>query len=736
MPSPSGPMNPLQPVEEDLQANRPSRDQPIARHVCHCGKDFLRKEHLRRHQATHGERSFVCRVCQRSFTRNDLLRRHLSRHDATATPDGRRGRACDACHSNKTKCDGGTQCSLCVKRNISCTYNFAHTNRDNVVTAPAALDAPAVPVLESLELLALNVAPIAETGEGDASLVAGLEARSERSLEDRTPSVEILRIVDNLVSGAVPLAEHCELNEAQQAKFEETMESYFRRFHDCWPIIHAPTFLVDGHSVVLIVSVFMIGVWLENNDDTTESCLKIHISLMDLFFKELSHPEKPSSDQQWPVHTYQAMVLNIIFAFYQGSEQLISRAVVLRGMLIATLRELDFFLGENALHQQRTYFPGTFLPYVLSHREQWKRLITCLYKIDTYLAIAREQAPSLLREELDVTLTSTFGLWNSFGLDVFFKRVSFELADRSAYTFAEVIRKPQSSATPLLLVEDIQVALCGLLPEIWHHAQICRRGNQATPSAQELSESIVWQLGAWKAELERISKASSECFLEDRTEDFPYVTYLGREVHDTDDWKKATMVRIEGLVSDALMLYHVQSIRIYTDTRAVKLVAKYLESPPEGKAVPPKIQKHQARLHGWASTVESRKALLHAIAVLKAMEREASQNSLPDPIGYVAVSMSALVVWAWITYAEAACACVPNVNHVNIGVEPPGLQCNGRMEDWVRIGGSITLDGIALCRCATAGWMARFDAALPQGTRKWELGRGIAPILRPLGQPL
>ena len=47
-----------------------ARDKVAAeRHGCHCGKSFLRKEHLRRHQATHGERSHVCHVCQRSFTR-------------------------------------------------------------------------------------------------------------------------------------------------------------------------------------------------------------------------------------------------------------------------------------------------------------------------------------------------------------------------------------------------------------------------------------------------------------------------------------------------------------------------------------------------------------------------------------------------------------------------------------------------------------------------------------------
>jgi hypothetical protein len=40
-----------------------------SRHICHCGKSFIRKEHLRRHQASHTGRSFQCSVCGRSFTR-------------------------------------------------------------------------------------------------------------------------------------------------------------------------------------------------------------------------------------------------------------------------------------------------------------------------------------------------------------------------------------------------------------------------------------------------------------------------------------------------------------------------------------------------------------------------------------------------------------------------------------------------------------------------------------------
>ncbi|KAI9813254.1 MAG: hypothetical protein M1827_004196 [Pycnora praestabilis] len=57
-------------------------------HVCEhpeCGKVFTRAEHQRRHQLNHtAEASFRCDIpgCQRSFHRQDLLARHKERHDS------------------------------------------------------------------------------------------------------------------------------------------------------------------------------------------------------------------------------------------------------------------------------------------------------------------------------------------------------------------------------------------------------------------------------------------------------------------------------------------------------------------------------------------------------------------------------------------------------------------------------------------------------------------------------
>lgn len=92
------------------------------------------------------------------------------------------------------------------------------------------------------------------------------------------------------------------------------------------------------------------------------------------------------------METYQAIVLNIIFAFYHGvrthlnlirhiltvsqqNERLAAKASLLRGTLVVALREIDFFNSDNAAEQQRVHYPGTFVPWLMTIEDRWKRSV-------------------------------------------------------------------------------------------------------------------------------------------------------------------------------------------------------------------------------------------------------------------------------------------------------------------------------------------------------------------------
>ncbi|RSL68296.1 hypothetical protein CEP54_002859 [Fusarium duplospermum] len=642
--------------------DRSSAEQPPTRHVCHCGKGFIRKEHLRRHQATHGERNFVCSVCQRSFTRNDLLRRHLTRHDMPAAPDPRRGRACDACHANKTKCDGGIQCSLCAKRGISCTYKLVSKGSSDGKTSKRNTSPSNSPTSDT---------PVREIGfrEAFASAAANMRTTLQSSPKEDEVTAGLKRIAGEFASRETSI-DTTRMSSADKDWMEANSKIFFERFHDTWPILHAPSFCPMEHALVVPASVVMISSWLKNPDGMDEPVLRLHEVLMERFFEWIS-------------------------------EKLVARATLLRGMLIVYMREMEFFVCESAAYEQRVHFPGTFIPWLQTIRERWKRLIVALYKIDVYLSITRGQPPSLHREEIDATMPSTFSLWNAYGLNVFFRRLSQEPTDRVGFKLSEVISNPNSQAKSLVLLEDVHLALCGLLPGIWNHTQIVRRTTEAGRPMLNSLTSLAWQLETWKADLERISHQCTQCFHADQTEEFPFFAYVGKYEEEPQRAKVAAMNHIKCLVSDCMMTYHLQGMQLYSDIRIMNTVARFsAQATGEDSSKTLRIQKHQSQLNAWAMTSESRRALLHALSVLRGCEADIQTNEPQtqsiDPIAYLTISMSALVVWAWLIFSEHACDCVPSLSHINVGVDPTNLQSTAQLENWIQSGGTAALQSIPL----------------------------------------
>ncbi|KAM0415296.1 hypothetical protein ACHAPD_006491 [Fusarium lateritium] len=632
-------------------------------------------------------------------------------------PDPRRGRACDACHANKTKCDGGTKCTLCIKRGISCTYKHASksgSSRSSRSPVEDANRASSRPVQDVQEINApTSITPPLALGTSPANEI----------------KTAFKRIANDIRTGKISLGEPTPVPAVDHPWIEANSREYFGRLHEAWPILHAPSYTIGMEdSFIVATSVAMISCWLKNPDEYGEVVMELHETLMNAASEYID-------------------------------QRLIAKASLLRGTLIMSMREIDFFNSDGSAEQQRIHYPGTFVPWLMTVREKWKRyfsfdlknyikeahksrIIVSLYKIDTCYALAHFQAPTLFREELDLTMPATFSLWNAFGLDIFFKRLPFEPTDRSNFKITEICANPNTPAKSLLLLEDVHLAMCGLSPAIWNHAQIVRRSAEAGRSTHNSTASLAWQLEAWKADVERLQHQCFQTFHDPGMGEFPFKAYIADFDDNIPRAKAAALVHVKCLTSDCMMIYHLQSLQLYSDTRTINTVAKAHTSPvltDREPTVRPRLQKLHNQLSLWTKSPESRKALLHALAVLidceTALESNSPQTQSIDPAAYLAISMSALVVWAWLLFSEAACMCVPSLNHINIGVDPPNLQniSTARLETWIQADGTAAVNNIPLCRCVADGWTARFNALLPLGRRRWGLCDEVAPILSSLG---
>lgn len=265
----------------------PSSPDRSARHNCHCGKTFLRKEHLRRHEATHERPSFVCHICDRSFSRNDILRKHITVHDVANISVPKSRMACDGCHRSKSKCDGdGVRCSSCDKKGATCTFDrvAASTSKgsDKNLDEKRHLSSDAgveglvtsMPAQPSVVDSALFSAPMQidalqrESPGGDRQM----EYSSLQYILDCLVAA-IAGKPGKLLPSAAP--------ERVQSWQKKYISTYFATFHERWPVVHAPTLDDDCDDPILVGTVVMISAWNQDDENLKEMAMPVHERLMD-----------------------------------------------------------------------------------------------------------------------------------------------------------------------------------------------------------------------------------------------------------------------------------------------------------------------------------------------------------------------------------------------------------------------------------------------------------------------
>lgn len=357
--------------------------------------------------------------------------------------------------------------------------------------------------------------------------------------------------------------------------------------------------------------------------------------------------------------------------------------MLLRSFFITYLKQLGLF-SSTALdtHQQR-HCPGTYPPYVSQARDRYKKLAALAFKLDVYLALASGQPPVLHRQEVDVDLAPTFGLWNAFGIHVWSQRMSDEPAGRTSFTIAEMTQSPDSFKSSPLLIEDIELGLCGLLQTVWVLADSFPSKSKGYFNTAFQKVLVMDKLGSWKAELDRTNELIKTGSITNEAARYLLLAYRGE-----DDTAAASLERITALLRDSMILYYF--LRLYTCSglRISKYgsVKKQIEGPPKQSR---KLPKHE------------REALVCALELLKIIEGIDPSTDRSNPLIRHALAAGDNTTKELVS--RQICECRKKESQTGTEME---LQGETEVE------GPVVVDGVRVCICTLSVWTARFEKAL------------------------
>ncbi|UKZ57463.1 hypothetical protein TrVGV298_011320 [Trichoderma virens] len=483
------------------------------------------------------------------------------------------------------------------------------------------------------------------------------------------------------------------------------IKAYMGRFHERWPILHAPTFEEEVESVRLRSTAIIIGSWMKNETEDNSLIFDIHSILVKRLLDELR-------------------------------EKLMRRARLLFSLLVTVFRQLKLFAPDAIERQIRIHFSGDFPPWAFSMKEKWKRLAASMFKIDSYISLLTQQPPSLQREELGLSLPSTFGQWNAFGLDVFFRRWPTEPMERSQYRISDIALGSVQPISSILLVEDLQIRMMGVTNYVWILNKMRGNPNPSLCASSEQKELVSVRLRRCKLQLDGMTSIWKEPEQHKLHIDFLLRAYSATEEPFHKDWEKGVRARFFSSVFSATMLYHLLNMHIYADVYSymqnLPVVSSHGVTPANLSSIPPI---NNAEIHDWATSQESRIAVSHAILAYRVYGSTTSPSNLNaeavDPIAHMTIAAGAAILWTWIQNNTSACTCMNMslTSELDFGFVPLGAGKSPDVDHWIRNGGNIWLHGVHLCKCNVDVWLSPFAAILSHGAKKWEIGNVFAQKL-------
>ncbi|KAI3573104.1 hypothetical protein IWW34DRAFT_824058 [Fusarium oxysporum f. sp. albedinis] len=177
--------------------------------------------------------------------------------------------------------------------------------------------------------------------------------------------------------------------------------------------------------------------------------------------------------------------------------------------------------------------------------------------VETRLSLDCQQRPRLSDVELEAVLPSSFSLRNCYGMDVFLYRQQYESASRDI-KLSSMIKHPEHFLPDPLLVEDIQLGLCGLIIEVFEHGNTRPFMNTPLNAATDsIIDSILKRLAIWNTHIEYVTQKLSSDGL-DATHDSLLINYFAWEDETQGLLNGRTEVRrrVQEILADTTIVRH------------------------------------------------------------------------------------------------------------------------------------------------------------------------------------
>ncbi|KAL3478847.1 hypothetical protein BJX99DRAFT_223540 [Aspergillus californicus] len=212
---------------------------------------------------------------------------------------------------------------------------------------------------------------------------------------------------------------------------QHSIAMYFERFHPYWPFVHMASFNYARENPLLIQSLVVIGLWSSGEKNARSAAIQLHNVLGSAISQqrekwECLGPSSTPCSGRWPMSTYQAILLHVLFSFisretvglgWDLKPVLQCPAAEILSALIASCKNLGMFYYPNILAQ---FQEDTLASYIWVGTEEVKRFNMALYKLSRALSSSSDpQKPSerstctISPEDLQFPLPTNDFLWNA-----------------------------------------------------------------------------------------------------------------------------------------------------------------------------------------------------------------------------------------------------------------------------------------------------------------------------------